>query len=98
MVDNAKIFWSDQALRNLEAIILYLKTSWSEKEVDNFLKKLDHGITLIAQRPKMFPVSLLRSNLRRFVLTKQVSIIYTETKLGITIVSLFDNRQDPSTL
>lgn len=30
MVDNAKIFWSEQALRNLEAIILYLKTSWSE--------------------------------------------------------------------
>lgn len=98
MVDNAKIFWSDQALRNLEAIILYLKTSWSEKEVDNFLKKLDHGIILIAQRPKMFPMSLLRLKLRRFVLTKQVSIIYTESKLGITIVSLFDNRQDPSTL
>ncbi len=75
MEDNAKVYWSDQALRNLETIIFYLKASWSDKEVDNFLKKLDHGIILIAQRPKMFPVSLLRSKLRRFVLTKQVSII-----------------------
>ena len=91
----SNVFWTDEALINLDNIIFYLSSNWTEKEVKKFLKKLDHAVLLIAQRPNLFPHSVYKLGARRFVLTKQVSIIYTVTNLNINILSLFDTRQDP---
>lgn len=89
------VFWTDEALKNLDSIIFYLSSNWTEKEVKRFLKKLDHAVLLIAQRPKLFPHSVYKQEARRFVLTRQVSIIYTVTDSNINILALFDTRQDP---
>jgi len=39
-----KIFWTKEAIRNLEEIIDYLYSKWTQREVDNFKTKLSKQI------------------------------------------------------
>lgn len=55
-----KIFWTEEAIQNLEEIIDYLKHKWTQKEVDNFKLKLSKQIDLISSNPACFP--FLHSN------------------------------------
>lgn len=43
-----KIIWSEEADFNLDSIIKYLQSNWTEKELKNFSVKLDEQISLIA--------------------------------------------------
>lgn len=52
-----KLFWSEEAIRNLENILNYLIEKWSQREVDNFKSRLSRQLDLIVKNPRMFPVS-----------------------------------------
>lgn len=98
MEENLKVFWSSEAEKNLNDILSYIEEHWTRKEVEHFLNKLDKCIFLIQNKPKLFPPTKHRANLRRCVLSKQTSLYYSYTESTIYIVTLFDNRRDPSKL
>ena len=98
MADQHKINWSEKAIRDLENIINYLETNWTEKEIQNFNTKLFKAINLISKRPKLFRLTNHRKHLRKCVLSKQTTIYYQEIDSEIFIVTLFDNRQNPKKL
>jgi len=89
-----KIFWTDEAINNLEEILDYLKNNWSQKEIDNFKSKLARQINVIASNPKMFPVSIYNSRLRKAVLSKQTTIFYELKGNIIYLAYLFINRKN----
>jgi plasmid stabilization system protein ParE len=89
-----KIFWTDEALNNLESILDYLTNRWTQREVDNFKKKLSKQIRLIEQNPRLFPISQYNSMLRKAVLSKQTTIFYEVSGQIIYLVYLFHNKQD----
>jgi len=64
-----KIFWTEEAIQNLEEIIDYLTTSWTQREVDHFKLKLSKQIELIQRNPGIFPVSAFQPRLRKAVLS-----------------------------
>ena len=90
-----KIIWSEEASGSLDDIHNYLKKHWTEKELSAFFQKLEKAILLISVNPKTFPVTSIRTNLRRCVLSKQLSLYYVAGNKTVFITSLFDNRQDP---
>lgn len=93
-----KLIWSNLALADLKNIIDYLLEKWTQKEIQNFARRLDKRLNLIATNPNLFPKTFKRRNVRRSVLTKH-TVIYYETSEGIvTIVTLFDPRQNPQKL
>ena len=96
MANRPEVRWSSRAIRDLEKIIQYLETNWSEKEVKNFNVKLDKAIILISTRPKLFRLTNFRKNLRRCVLSQQTTIYFQEVEKKIYIVTLFDNRSNPA--
>lgn len=98
MKSGYKVIWSDEALENLRNIIYYLETAWTDRELQQFSRKLEARINLIQDRPLLFPLSLIRKNVHRWVLSKQTTIYYLVEKKQIVILSLFDNRQDPKKL
>jgi plasmid stabilization system protein ParE len=49
-----KIFWTEEATRNLEEIIDYLYSRWTQREVDNFKVKLSRQIDLIGKTQNYF--------------------------------------------
>ena len=89
-----KIFWSDESLKNLEDILSYLETEWTEREVSIFKKKLSRQLDLIQKNPKLFPVSDFQPRLRKAVLSKQTTIFYEIKGYENQIAYLFNNRMD----
>ncbi len=89
-----KIFWTSEAINNLEEILDYLHERWSEREVKYFKTKLSKRIELISIFPTMFPVSTYNIDLRKAVLSKQTTIYYQIKGDEIFLVFIFVNSQD----
>jgi plasmid stabilization system protein ParE len=98
MKSGYKIFWSEAALSDLQNIIDYLSENWTSKEIQNFVKRLDKRVDLITLNPKLFAKTSKRKNVRRSVLTKHTVIYYESNEPIVTILSLFDTRQNPKKL
>lgn len=96
MKNTYKIIWSDEALRNLKAIIEYLEINWTPKEIRKFALLLEKSLKLVVSNPLSFPQIKHPNKLRKMVISKQISIFYQTTENQIRIVSIFDNRQSPS--
>jgi plasmid stabilization system protein ParE len=88
-----KIFWTEEAVQNLDEIIDYLFTNWTHREVENFKSKLSKQIDFIEKNPRMFPISPFQPRLRKAVLSKQTSIFYEISDNVIYIAYVFVNRQ-----
>lgn len=93
-----KLMWSDRALSDLKNIIDYLTENWTQKEIQNFARRLDKRLDLISVNPNLFPLTSKRKNVRKSVLTKHTVIYYRAESNVVTIVTLFDPRQHPKRL
>ena len=89
-----KIFWTEEAIHNLEEIVDYLRFKWTEKEVENFKAKLSRQIDLISINPTMFPISSHVPRLRKAVLSKQTSIFYEIQDSHIYLAYLWIHKKD----
>jgi plasmid stabilization system protein ParE len=94
MKNTFKIVWANEAITNLNEIISYLDLRWTDKEINAFIISLKSLIKTIHQNPVAFPLSK-NLKIRRAVLSKQTTLYYSLKKDTITIISLFDNRQNP---
>jgi|AntRauTorckE6833_2_1112554.scaffolds.fasta_scaffold44199_2 plasmid stabilization system protein ParE len=94
MAYDYKLFWSDEAINNLESTLDYLQSRWTQREVDIFKKRLSKQLNLITNNPKLFPKSDYNPGLRKAVLSKQTTIFYEISGKTINLVYLFNNRQD----
>ncbi|WP_192822634.1 type II toxin-antitoxin system RelE/ParE family toxin [Rufibacter sp. LB8] len=95
---NYQVFWTEEALANVESIIQYISSTWMEREVLNFKRKLSEQINIISRFPNVFPASTFAPRLRKAVLTKQTTIFYEVKEQAIYIVYLFDSRQNPQNI
>lgn len=95
MKSGYKIRWTDHALSELADTINYLEKNWSEKELKNFSRELDHIIELISKNPKLFQISEKNKFIRRAVVAKVNILYYREANDSIEILSLFSTRQNP---
>ena len=89
-----KLFWTDEAIKNLEEILYHLIAKWSQREIDIFKGKLSKQLDLILINPRMFPVSLYNPRLRKAVLSKQITIFYELNGNIVYLVHLFINRKN----
>jgi len=90
-----KLFWTDEAIQNLENILDYISQKWNEKEVLNFKKALSKQIKIIEKYPLIFPLSKYDLRLRKAVLSKQTIVFYEVRDHFIYIVYLFNTIQNP---
>ncbi len=89
-----KLFWSKESISNLEGILSYLESEWTDKELSRFKSKLSKQLDLIQKNPRLFPISEVQPRLRKAVLSKQTTIFYELVDYEIHIAYLFNNRMD----
>lgn len=94
MASKYQLFWSEEALGNLESILDYLQNRWTEREVKHFKELLKRQLDLIIKHPFLFPVSKHHQWLRKAVLSKQTIIFYEIKDDRINLVYLFNTSQD----
>jgi len=96
MKSGLKIRWTAEATKNLESIITYLETNWTQKELIRFFNKLEKQLFLLSLFPDAYPFSMKKRKIHRCVFSKTLTIFYTTENEHLVLLSLFDTRQDPS--
>ena len=96
MKSGLKIRWTEEATNNLENIIDYLETNWTQKELKKFFQKFEKQLLLLSLFPEAYPVSLKKKRIHRCVLTKNLTIFYTVKENNLELLSIFDTGQHPS--
>jgi plasmid stabilization system protein ParE len=84
------------AKESFDTIVNYIEVKWSIKEKITFLKKFDKSVSAIFLHPESFPLTEKNKMVRKCVVTKQTTFYYIFTTKAITIISVFDTRQDPN--
>ena len=93
-----KIKLSKTASDRLEKLLEYLELEWSNKVKEDFIKKLDKSLAVIQRFPGSCPQTDFVNGLHMLVVTKQTSLFYRYDSELITVITIFDNRMNPSKL
>jgi plasmid stabilization system protein ParE len=96
MKSGYEITWSKRADLSLRKTFDYLVENWTEKELKSLSKEIEKTIMLMGKNPQLFQKTGV-PNVRRAVVKKLNSIFFhvDESSKQITVVSFFDNRQNP---
>ena len=90
------IEWSPRAESEYFDHLEYLVQKWGQKVAQNFRGRIQEVLDHVVERPRMYPATGSRKNVRRCVVSKQVSLYFRIKKDKIEIVTLFDTRRDPN--
>jgi plasmid stabilization system protein ParE len=93
-----KVIISKKASNRLENLFEYLEFEWSLKVKKDFISKLDKSLKQIQQYPDGCPETTFVKGLHVFVITKQTSLFYRYDTKTITVVTIFDTRQNTNKL
>ncbi len=91
--------WTDEAEYTFDEIIENLERNWTEKEIQNFVRKAHKVISQIEINPYQFKASCFHE-IRKAFITKHNSLFYfvNEEKGIIELYAFWDNRKDPQKL
>lgn len=92
-----QIVWTKEAKRSFFSILEYLEKEWTEREIRNFVERVDGKLDLLQFSPAIGMVYKRKYKIYRTLLTKQTSLVYfvRPIKKEIVLLSFWDNRQDP---
>lgn len=93
-----KVQWSREAVQQLDEIIHYLESSWTEREIRGFFGKLEEAIKHISENSGTHKRSLRRKGASEYQLARQTTIFYDFDDNVVTILLLWQNRMDPERL
>ena len=89
---------SKRTEKKLDKLLEFLEKEWSLKVKNDFIEKLDKSLNHIKLYPSSFPESNTIKGLHKCVITKQTILYYKFSDVDVSIVTLFDSRQDPNAL
>ncbi|NLT49479.1 MAG: type II toxin-antitoxin system RelE/ParE family toxin [Ignavibacteria bacterium] len=95
---NYKIKWTSTAYSDFSCIILNIKEMWGKNSAQQFINQIKTTVDLLSMFPQSGKVIFEEKQIRAFVISKQTTIIYRIKQDIVTILNLFDNRQNPDNL
>ena len=95
-----EISWTPTARKNYLNVLDYLDKTWTEREVQNFINKVDNLLDQIKQNPRMFEESKKKKNVSKGLISKHNTLYYRvkPRKKELQLLMFWDNRQDPKKL
>jgi plasmid stabilization system protein ParE len=86
--------WTNESVKNLEEILNYITSNFTDNEVYKFKSKLIDVLDLISKNPLMFPSSNFYPNFRKAVISKQTTLFYVIEENIIYLIHLHLNSKD----
>lgn len=90
--------WTLEAESQLDHIIEYLENNWTDREIENFFKKLEQGIAAISENPLQQKESLRKRGTYEYQLVPQVTLFYVFDESTVDVLLLWSNRMNPENL
>lgn len=87
-----RIDWTTEAERTYDNIVLYLNQQWSEREVRNFVSRVNEVLKLIAENPSLYKKSK-QKDIHEAVINKHNTLYYKVKEDSIDLLNFWDNRQ-----
>ena len=91
-----KVKWTDIALEDYRKVIDYLLEDWSITLAEEFIQNTESRIETLTFFPNLGLSSDKMKNIKSIVLTKHNKLYYRISDEIITILNLFDTRQNPT--
>ncbi len=89
------IVFTDQSIAQSQVIAFYILNHFTRRELERYYKLLTKFEKKVTIFPEMYPQNGKDKNLRRAVLSKQLSVFYRISSTKITVLSILDNRMSP---
>jgi len=93
-----RVVWTKEAEDQLDEIIAYLESNWTNREISNFFERLEKSINQIRTNPNTFKNSERKPNTKEFQLSKQTTLFYSFDERTVNILLLWSNRMNPEDL
>ena len=92
-----KALWTNRAIKTIDDVINYLRDEWTEKEVDNFLDKVDDVIATIEINPKLFRASAKRPNVHLAIIKRRTLLVYQirPLKKQVVLLLFWNSKKNP---
>jgi plasmid stabilization system protein ParE len=89
------VVWSPTAQDEYAEILKFLDAEFGVSSALKMLEKTEEIVQHISNFPRAFPQSILRPDLRRAVVTPQISLFYRIADTQVQVLHFWDNRQNP---
>lgn len=86
--------WTPEAEETFDAVIEYLESKWTEREIEHFVRSTDHVMELISEHPRMYRKTN-RKNIHEALVTPHNLLIYKIHPSRIDLLMFWDTRQNP---
>ena len=92
-----KIVWSPESIDTYISILTYPEEKWTEREVDNFVSRVDQKIILLKQHPQLGRISNKRKKTYRTLIDRHTTLVYhyKPIKQEIELVTFWSNSRNP---
>ena len=92
------IEWTLEAEKQLDDIIEYLESNWTDREIRNFFRKLEKALKVISNKPLQQKISERKEGAYEYQLSPQTTLFYSFDKTTATILVLWLNKMNPTNL
>jgi plasmid stabilization system protein ParE len=89
------VVWTSRALKEYKNLIDHLLENWSLKITEEVTTLINSSVSKLNKNPKHYPLISKKDQIRSFVISKQTTIFFVDSENSTTIISVFDNRQNP---
>lgn len=87
-----------KSFKGIKFNLKYIEENWSFKVADEFAKTIDKKISYVKSNPYQYPPFKNKKEIRKCVVTEQISFFYRILNDEVQIITIFDTRQSPSKL
>jgi plasmid stabilization system protein ParE len=95
-----KIVWTPEALNTYLGIINYLEEHWTEKEIKNFVQRVESKLILLKTFPSIGSPFDKKKNLRKTLVHEKVQLYYRVKTVNkqVELISFWNTSQNPKAL
>lgn len=92
-----KALWTNRAIKTAGDVVKYLRDEWTEKEVNDFLDKVDSIIEMIEINPKLFRESSKKSHIHLAIIKRRMLLVYQvrPIKKQVVLLMFWNPKKNP---
>ena len=90
--------FTKEAEETISHVLAWVRIEWGEKSARRLEKRIFGRARQILRNPFQYPESKLFNGTRKCVVTKQNTLFYKVRGNEILVITLWDNRRDPTNL
>ena len=88
-----KVYWTSIALFSLKEVNGFILSHWNNEISHHFLDSVDSIIELLIKNPNIGS-KVVNTSFRKVLINKHVALFYEQENQNLTILLIWDNRQD----